>query len=104
MNSSPSPVVRYIGHDMVALGEFAGQYATGQRVFYETLDGAAQRPRAECPVVALACEPVSGAVGEFDRDAVFSESAGDLGDVYVHNLADLVFGEWVEDDGRVEAV
>ena len=97
-------VVVGVDGDGVALGEVAGKEAFGEGVFESLLDGAFEGAGAEGGVVAFVHEQVLGTVGDADGEVVVGESFGDVTELDVDDLTELVLAEGFEDDGFVDAV
>jgi hypothetical protein len=81
-----------------------GQQLLAERVLDVRADRATQRPRAEVGVVPLLDQEVLGRLRELGLEALLLDPLGDLGDLVLDDLHQVVAGQRAEDDHVVEAV
>ena len=107
----PQPQVRFaafqrrrIDHHRIARLEAAFQHALRERVFDQVGDDAAQWPRAKGRVVAALREQVDTILAHLKRQAMILELLLHTLEHQRGNLVDLLVGQRMEDDCRVDTV
>src|SRR5690606_35332219 len=97
-------VVLDIDLDMVPAGEAPFEQALRDRVLDQVLDDTSQRSRAVLRVVAALAEQVHRLDREVDGDLLLLELLADARQLQIHDLANLLLVERVEDHDVVDTV
>jgi len=89
---------------IVAVGEFSGQKLCGQRIFQPLLNRSFQRPCAKDRVVTFVHNLLSGIIGEFEDYVAAFEALGEVIELDIDNLPEVLLFEHMKDDYFIDAV
>src|SRR5438093_9499864 len=98
------PILPRVDRDRIALDEMAFEHPQRQRIKYQALNGALERPRAVGGIVALADEQLLRFLGEPDVDLPLFEALHQPGDLDVDDLLQVLAAERMEEDDFVDAI
>ena len=93
-----------VDDDGATFVDIAAQDETGGEGFHMLLDEALEWACAECRVVAFVGDEGLGGLCQRDLQLLGSETLVEVGDLEIDDVADVVLGEWLEEDDLVETV
>jgi hypothetical protein len=89
---------------MLPVANLATENGASERSFDFTLDGALERTRPICRVVAGAHEVGTRGIGQFNFNVPLGETLAQTRELNLDNLLEVLFRQRVEDDGLVDTI